>query len=697
MHQRHASIYLVLLGSISSACYERPTYVPPTPMPSEQSGAQSSRLPSSDPVVELGLGSGPILDRMTTFAARVAGEAESAGSIGCFPFVSYDLAHDGPHDGPWVSELGESLADHLARELAAARPTSWVLAPRDLALRAASANLPREALSTLDAVRTHGARLGVDVLVFGTIRRREDSRVRHRSELVVEVSAYDLQRARIVAQDPPFAIGSDNEQNAHAWRLATEDGTWLPARDWPIPESEPTFDRELVVLCEQVAQYVATFLTAEEVSGKVYIPPTDTSRFVQSTATLRAAQASFARELERRREAAALSGEPVDSASPMVLGGVEFPSLQVAEAYLTELREDLTSGPALRFAKNVSDLLAQTLLPTLTTRGLLVNDLGFTKWSDTQLVEGELALGGLARSEIARDALSAIGVSHVVAPRIDALGQGYQLRVEVLDLGRRSLVGTTFVPISPRFADDLRRELDAAALVPLPPVRPSATSQAGGWDEVYSQAVDGVVLIHDAASGRAGTGFLVSKDGLVMTNSHVVAGMSPQTVAVWKDGVERKLTLVEDAPELDLAVLQLASVPKGGHVFEFAEAKDARVGREVATIGNPKGTSGWVITEGILSSIDERVVTTSGAERASYMYTCATRKGNSGSPVLLRDGRVIAVNSHGALGDIYDVTGTEVQTSEKPGGGVSGELPGFARGAPAHEAQKLLARARTRG
>ena len=61
------------------------------------------------------------------------------------------------------------------------------------------------------------------------------------------------------------------------------------------------------------------------------------------------------------------------------------------------------------------------------------------------------------------------------------------------------------------------------------------------------------------------------------------------------------------------------------------------------------------------------------------MYTCPTRQGNSGSPVLLANGDVIAINSHGMLGDVLGSNGTS-----------AAELTGFALGAPASAAKELL-------
>lgn len=684
----------LLAAALCAACWDKPTYVRETPMPSERADATPrSRLSggSESALLETGLPAGPVRDRVDAFAAEVAGRLQrsGAGSAGVFPLVTYDQSHDGAEKGPWVSELGEAVADEVSDALARELPQGFVLGPLDLAVRAADVNLPRESLATLVLVKEQAPRLGLDAVVFGTIERRDHVGERNRHELTLELSCYDLSADAVVAKES-FRLPSDRAENAPVWSLAQRESTWLPAKRWPIPEPEPTLTREVEVACKLMARRLAAQLAS--VRGKVYVPPADTARFVGSVARLRSAQAALAQELARRAEGKGGKGD-----GPVVLNGIEFQSLQVAEAYTAELAEDLSAGAAMRFAENVSSLLGDALRPALTSEGVLVADAGFTRWSDSQLVAGELALGGLARSQVARDALTGLGVSHVVAPRLDALGAGLQLRVDVIDLERRAVIGSTYVALPERYRAELLRQLDAPSSEPLPPVRTTEAARPAGWDKTFADAVDGVLYLVNRESGLSGTGFVVSRDGLVLTNSHVARGLGTGAVALWKDGQARSVRLVADEPDQDLALLRLDSVPDGVHVFELADASEARVGVEVAVLGHPKDTEGWVLSPGHLSSVDEEVRTESGALRPSYMYTCATRRGNSGSPVLLLDGRVVAVNSHGALGDVFDATGTEVRASRTGSEPISSELPGFARGATCGAARAFLERARTRG
>ncbi|MEO0652947.1 MAG: serine protease, partial [Planctomycetota bacterium] len=433
----------------------------------------------------------------------------------------------------------------------------------------------------------------------------------------------------------------------------------------------------------------------------LYIPPLDTRRFVGAVAELRSMQSAFASEYARRAEQADSTGIEFDTFSPMVLNGVEYRDLQQAEDALHRYREGLLAGPAMRFAQGMSQNFAAELMPLLSGSDVLVNDLGSTKWSDTALIEGELALGGLARSLVARSTLRDDGIDYVLAPRIDTLGSAYQLRLDIYDLGRGAVLATTYVLVDEAFSAELEGELGAqTGLEPIELPKVGARLETpGAWTAVYDEAVDGVVLIVDLESGRGGTGFVVDSSGLVMTNSHVVEGMSDQTIALWRDGTERSLELLVRDVDQDLAVLRLDSPAAGMHVFELADPTEAAVGLEVAVIGHPKdaresgwSSSGWVMSPGYLSSVSERVTMPSGRERLSYMYTCPTRKGNSGSPVLSRAGRVVAVNSHGTAGDLYAAGGELADAADS--GAILTELPGFSKGAPANEARRVLEEAR---
>jgi S1-C subfamily serine protease len=309
------------------------------------------------------------------------------------------------------------------------------------------------------------------------------------------------------------------------------------------------------------------------------------------------------------------------------------------------------------------------------------------------LVEGELAQGGLVSSRAAREALQAAGITLVAAPRLERVGDAFLVRLDLYDLQDPRVAATATAPIPAALAPELQRALGTDDLLPvgkldllpvggleLRPVGELDLAPGGGWEQLYSSAKSGVVQV-TGPDGR-GSGFVVRGDGLVLTNDHVVCGIGSPITVTPEGGMPLSARIVSEDPYWDLAVLQVDGLPSSTHVFSFASA--VNVGTEVAVLGHPRDSSGWVLTPGHVSSTTEQVPTADGRERPSLMYTCPTRQGSSGSPVLLADGRVAAVHAAGRTGQ--SLSGSAEVT----------ELTGFALGVPAREASAFVERARSR-
>lgn len=140
-------------------------------------------------------------------------------------------------------------------------------------------------------------------------------------------------------------------------------------------------------------------------------------------------------------------------------------------------------------------------------------------------------------------------------------------------------------------------------------------------------------------SQAQGSGFVISPDGYVVTNNHVISGANKIEVS-FDEQQKHEATLVGTDPRTDIALLKITN-PKGtlSHV-KFSQ-KSARVGDWVIAVGNPFGLGGTV-TAGIVSALSRDI----GSGPYDFMQIdAAVNKGNSGGPTFNLDGEVVGVNT----------------------------------------------------
>jgi serine protease Do len=138
-----------------------------------------------------------------------------------------------------------------------------------------------------------------------------------------------------------------------------------------------------------------------------------------------------------------------------------------------------------------------------------------------------------------------------------------------------------------------------------------------------------------------GSGFILSSDGYVVTNNHVIAKADEVTVKLYKGEKEIPAKVVGRDSETDLALLKI-EVDHELPVLQFADSDKAEVGEWVVAIGNPFGL-GHTVTAGIISA-KGRVIGAGPFD--DFLQTDASiNPGNSGGPLIDMDGRVVGVNS----------------------------------------------------
>ena len=170
--------------------------------------------------------------------------------------------------------------------------------------------------------------------------------------------------------------------------------------------------------------------------------------------------------------------------------------------------------------------------------------------------------------------------------------------------------------------------------------------------EVYASTVNSVVSINCSSvstnifgqsveSASSGSGFVITQDGYIVTNHHVISGASSVKVTMY-DGSEYPATVVGSDSDYDVAVLKIDAT--GLQPVTLGKSSDVNVGDTVLAIGNPLGELTFSMSQGIVSCCD-RAINVDGTPFNMIQVDASINPGNSGGPLMNLYGEVVGIVS----------------------------------------------------
>ena len=144
------------------------------------------------------------------------------------------------------------------------------------------------------------------------------------------------------------------------------------------------------------------------------------------------------------------------------------------------------------------------------------------------------------------------------------------------------------------------------------------------------------------SSAAAGSGFVITQDGYILTNYHVIEDANSIQVA-FVDGTTYDAELVGGEEENDIAVLKINAT--GLTPVIIGDSDNVRVGEQVVAIGNPLGELTYSMTQGIISARDRSITMENGEVMNMLQTDTAINSGNSGGPLFDMYGQVIGITS----------------------------------------------------
>ncbi|GLC31925.1 S1C family serine protease [Clostridium omnivorum] len=188
------------------------------------------------------------------------------------------------------------------------------------------------------------------------------------------------------------------------------------------------------------------------------------------------------------------------------------------------------------------------------------------------------------------------------------------------------------------------------------PTQLSTTGSAMSATEIAKKVGPAVVAVTTTIQGQqdffgrqgvqqgVGSGMIISQEGYVLTNYHVVEG-AQQVKVVLSNGKQANAKVVNYDANYDVAVVQITDKVDIPAVVELGDSNSLQVGEEVVAIGNPLGTDFFgSVTTGIVSALNRKI--SGDTNKATYIQTdAAINSGNSGGPLINSRGQVVGINT----------------------------------------------------
>lgn len=166
-----------------------------------------------------------------------------------------------------------------------------------------------------------------------------------------------------------------------------------------------------------------------------------------------------------------------------------------------------------------------------------------------------------------------------------------------------------------------------------------AAATANSVVEITTESVTTGNYFQQQIVSGAGSGVIISADGYIVTNNHVIADASRITVTL-RDGSQYEATLVGTDPKTDIAVIKVDATGLSPAVM--GTSGDLNVGEPAIVIGNPLGQLGGTVTNGIISALD-RQITLDGQVMTLLQTNAAINPGNSGGGLFNQNGELVGI------------------------------------------------------